>query len=554
MHRRLTLLLLCAATLLGAFAATPAAHANEGIIDHYEVAAQVTAEGGLDYSAEITPGADAGESFTIRLRTELPAESDAIHHFTITQIAASAGGNELPIQIDEQDDGIAVTIPTANLRGPITFSYHVSGVTHARPDGAVDFYWPVIQGVSLPIDRVSGTVRPGAPVREYGCQSGIEGSLGTCSLYHGGSEGGPDLQFQEARLAAGELVIGQLTYQPQTMPVSEQVSYRWTLDRAFGRSIANLLAALGALVLGGVLLMHLYRRVGADASGGEPTVIAGFDSVGAGEFAFRVRGGHRPGLVGTLADERVDPVDLTATVLDLATRGHLRITELPVADRYDPLDWRITRRQGGDELLGYEQTLVDAIGDGVLVSQIDRLHEVIPTLQGQLYDEVVARGWFNRRPDDVRAGFSRLGWGLVALATLALIGLLAFTSYGLLGMVLVALAGGFLALHSRMPARTALGTSALNGMAILAGQLQVQPTDELPAGQEYAELSKVLPYAVVLGGSDRWTHAIARADDDTDADSEDLDWFHAPADWHLSKLPESLDALVTSLAGRLFHR
>ena len=87
-------------------------------------------------------------------------------------------------------------------------------------------------------------------------------------------------------------------------------------------------------------------------------MIASFDSVGSGQTNFRVRGNIRPELVGTLADEYVDPIDITATILDLAVRGHLRIIELSAGDRYDPLDWKIVARKGTDELLDYEQTLV----------------------------------------------------------------------------------------------------------------------------------------------------------------------------------------------------
>jgi hypothetical protein len=41
---------------------------------------------------------------------------------------------------------------------------------------------------------------------------------------------------------------------------------------------------------------------------------------------------------------------------------------------------------------------------------------------------------------------------------------------------------------------------------------------------------------------------------DADADPEDLDWYHAPGDWHLSSLPQSLDAFITVVTGRLFAR
>lgn len=382
-------------------------------------------------------------------------------------------------------------------------------------------------------------------------------ALSTCALYSGGAELGPDLIFEQNRMQPGEQVVAAMTYQPGLMPVTEQLDYRWSLDRAFGYSVPNLLVALFTAIIGLVVLAHLNRRVGADAPAGEPTTVARFVSVGAGQSSFQVPGAVRPGLVGTLADEHVDPVDITASILDLAVRGHLRITELEPTDAYAPLDWRITRRSDAqDELAGYEQLLVAAIdpNTGVLVSQLESLTETVPQLQDALYDEVVDRGWYQRRPDDVRSGFGRLGWALVAAAVVVLILLVIFTSFGVLGLVLVGLAAGFLALSDRLPARTAQGGSMLAGLGILAGQLQVQPTDELPAGHEYGELSRVLPYAVMLGGSKRWLDAIVAADTDTSPDPTDLDWYHAPPDWHLDRLPESLDALITAMQGRLFRR
>jgi len=544
--------LLVAALLIGL--GSPA-RAEDGGILNYQIEARVTDAGKLEYSAKIELTNPAPAQLAIKLHTKLAANGDAIHNFTITDLKATSAGTDLPISIEKQSDAIVIGLDTSRLTAAITVSYVADGVTHMRTDGQVEFYWPLVQGVSLPIERVTGVVHPGALVGDYRCQTGLAGSLRTCGVYYGGGESGPDLQFEEARLAPGGVVQGTMTYSGNTIPVSERITHRWSLDRAFGHSVGNLLAGFGAAVLGLVLLAHLNRRIGADSASSEPTVIASFDSVGSGQTNFRVRGNIRPGLVGTLADEYVDPIDITATILDLAVRGHLRIIELSAGDRYDPLDWKIVARKGTDELLDYEQTLVNAIGkEGILVSEIDRLHKSVPTLQNQLYEEVMTRGWFQQRPDTVRYGFSRIGWILVGIAC-AILGLLvAFTSFGLLGLVLVALAAGFLALHGRMPARTASGSSALAGLRILAGQLRIQPTDEAPPGQELAELSRILPYAVVLGGAERWTQAFVAADDDEDADSEDLDWYHGPADWHLAKLPQSLDCLVTNLTGRLFRR
>ena len=68
------------------------------------------------------------------------------------------------------------------------------------------------------------------------------------------------------------------------------------------------------------------------------------------------------------------------------------------------------------------------------------------------------------------------------------------------------------------------------------------------------EISKFLPYAVVLGGKERWVNAMVDADRDTTPDPDAISWFHAPEDWHLQQLPQSLDALIASIQGHLFGR
>jgi hypothetical protein len=76
----------------------------------------------------------------------------------------------------------------------------------------------------------------------------------------------------------------------------------------------------------------------------------------------------------------------------------------------------------------------------------------------------------------------------------------------------------------------------------------------MPKGAELHELSELLPYAIVLGGADRWLDAIVASDTDEHADETDLPWYHGPANWHLRDLPDSLRNFVTTVSGSLFSR
>jgi uncharacterized protein (TIGR04222 family) len=265
----------------------------------------------------------------------------------------------------------------------------------------------------------------------------------------------------------------------------------------------------------------------------------------------------RPGHVGTIADEHVDPLDIIGTILDLAVRGHLMITQLPSEGGHT--DWMLTRRTGGDEAAPFETRLLDAIapaGGETRVSQLAA--SVVPAVaavQSDMYDEVVFRGWFSRRPDKVRAFWARIAWVVLGVAAVVLLLLVAFTTFGLLGLALLAAALGLMFVGQEMPARTSSGTALLGGLRVLAMDLDTKPTDQLPKGKEYETVSRILPYAVVLGGWERWLRVLVESDDDEGVpDPTDLSWYHAPDDWHLQQLPASLDAFLNAARGRLFAR
>jgi hypothetical protein len=342
--------------------------------------------------------------------------------------------------------------------------------------------------------------------------------------------------------------------------VNQDLREVWTLDRAFSAEPLPLGIAAGLLVLGALALWAARRRIGGDAGAGlEAISVAEFHPIGPGQSEFRVLDGVRPGAVGTLVDERVDPIDVTATLLDLSVRGHLLITEMAPASPHAPTDWTFARLTSADPLLAYEHTLLDAVapvqGDPVKVSNLaGSVGSVIGKIQSELYDEVVARGWFARRPDATRNRWSLIGWVSLGAAVVITVLLAAFTRFGLTGLALVAIALGVLFVAQEMPARTASGTAVLGGLDALRGSLLTQPVDTLPAGKGLAQLSSILPYAIVIGGKDRWLQAIAATDDDAEDDSTDLDWYHGPAGWQLKDLGASLANFVTTVQGTLFSR
>lgn len=176
-------------------------------------------------------------------------------------------------------------------------------------------------------------------------------------------------------------------------------------------------------------------------------------------------------------------------------------------------------------------------------------------MQDALYEDVVARGWFESRPDSTRSSWRVRGWVALGVAVVAAVLLVAFTNLGLLALVLLAIAAGLVWIADRMPRRTAAGSALLRGLEALSAVLAIQPTDHLPKGRELPEVSRLLGYTVVLGSKERWIEALVAADDDVEApDPDALDWYHAPDTWHLQDLPASLTQFVHTVQGELFAR
>lgn len=553
LRRMLAGLLVTLATVLATVTAATPAHAAGETASSYVVDGALRNDGSMTMRTTITFEGAAPASVEQRLATYADGADDAVYHYDITDITVTDGSKDLSAKVSD-DGGYKVITVAPNGAQSIVVSYVVKGTTTRLDDGSVQFRWRVLQGLSLNVREVTGTVRSPGLASEYRCDSGAPAAPSTCGMYSGGTFESRDITFTDGPRGVGEVVQVGMRYPEGTVPVTESITYRWSLDRAFTPGWPQLLSTLGALALGGLLLWLLHNRAGRDIASTKATPVAEFTPSGEGTSDFVVRDDVRPGHVGTVSDEHVDPLDVVGSLLDLAVRGHLLITQLPSTSGFT--DWSLTRQaKGRDALAPFEERLLDAVSDSKVSTLASSVVPAIGGVQDALYEDVVKRGWFSHRPDVVRRTWSRWAWLGVLAASVVAVLLVALTTFGLLGLALIALALGLMFVAQEMPARTAAGSSLLAGLRSLAVQLDTHPTIELTKGSHYAQVSRILPYAVVLGGWERWLKALVDADDDPGtADPTDLSWYHAPADWQLQQLPESLDAFVNAVRGRLFAR
>lgn len=528
-----------------------------------EILVQVAEDGSVRVAQTFTFDQGAPEKIDQRLVNRKVILGDREYRYTITDVKASVDDKDAQVSTSTDGDREVISVES---RGATTvqISYRVIGASAEQDDVTVTA-WPVIQGLPFEVLEVDGRVEMPGMFQYYRCYAGAPDSDAPCRAFSGGTESNQLPVFHHDALGVGETLRVEFGFPSTVVAADADVQEHWTIGRAFSVSPVPLAVAAAVLLLGAALLYLLHRKAGADAhADGKITPIAEFRPVGDGVSEFVVLDKVRPGHVGTVADERVDPVDVTASILDLAVRGHLRIEELPhAADRqHAPTDWRLVRRDdapAGETLPPFEEKLLDIVapteGDPLLVSQLGSvMGERVDEVQSLLYDEVVANGWYERRPDDTRNRWNRYGVAAVVAGVVLTAVLASVSSFGLAGVAVLLVGLGLVFVAQEMPARTASGAALLAGMGKLRGDLLTTRTDQMPPGREYHELSEVLPFAVVLGGTERWLEALVAADTDDTPDSTDLDWYHGPEDWHMQDLPDSLRNFVTTVSGVLFAR
>jgi hypothetical protein len=232
--------------------------------------------------------------------------------------------------------------------------------------------------------------------------------------------------------------------------------------------------------------------------------------------------GLTPGEAGTLLDNSVDMRDVTATLVDLAVRGYLRIEErddrhlLGLIGSREYILHRLDPPAGASGLAPHEALLLDGIfssrGNSVELSQLENVfYTKIPGIRTSLFDQLLDRGFYHARPDKVRgrwiglamfAGIVIAGGGIRVAGWFQLTPVPFVIAAALTALILVIFAGV-------MPARAEAGARALE---------QVLGFEEFLRRVEAEHLKKVildkpelfdryLPYAMAFSVEKQWARA-----------------------------------------------
>ncbi|MBV8488618.1 MAG: DUF2207 domain-containing protein [Planctomycetaceae bacterium] len=270
--------------------------------------------------------------------------------------------------------------------------------------------------------------------------------------------------------------------------------------------------------------------------------VRGRDQPGTGTIVvnYEAPDGLRPAEVGTLVDERVDLRDISATIIDLAVRGYLKIQETSSGSWFSSgSDYRFIKLRGPEGLKNFEQKLYDQIfrqGDDVRLSDLqERFFPVLSRVKVDLYRGLSKERFFDGNPETVRGSFLVLGIVLV-LCVLAASCMIQLELIGRIFFLPVVIAGALslfvVVITSRvMPRKTRKGRIAWEKIAGLQEYIRRAEVDDLNEQERQGIFERLLPYALIFGLSKRWGKAF-----------ENL--YREPPDWYQPARPVDFSTWV----------
>jgi len=244
-----------------------------------------------------------------------------------------------------------------------------------------------------------------------------------------------------------------------------------------------------------------------------------------------------PAESGTIVDESADDKDITATIVDLAIRGYLKITEKDqksLGGLLSSKDYILTReetyknKEGEVKLEKHEEALINSLfkdGDEVSTADLlDSFSKDAQNIKDNLYKNAISNGFFPHNPKTVRDI-----WLIVGFLSL-------FTINVPLGVVCI--------VFSRvMPRKTLKGAKSKVDILGLKRFVSSQERQLKFQEENWYLFEKLLPYAIALGVADVWAKRFEKL-----GEIPQRTWYTGNSSFNSYTFANSLGSLGTSVA------
>lgn len=413
--------------------------------------------------------------------------------------------------------------------------YVVRNVTYDA-DGQTIFNWNLSGNFwQLPIDHFLGIVTLPASLKTTGV---------TARLYDG-FFGSPTNTFSTLGIADGPdgpqyAVESQKTFLPgigatlyASFPTGVVIPYQPTFLDRYGAYLWLILPLLTLLIA-----YKLWAKRGRDPKLNYAELVQ-----------YAPPYGLKPLEAGLLeTNGRCKTQFLTASIIDLAVRGYIKIEELPKTLLSDK-DYQLTLLKLDDQIAKYERTILSRLFGQLKVGDLTKTSEqkysfysIVTSVADQGKDRLKELKFLDEGSQSWRFGMLALGiislmGGLIFLAASASIFGLAVSLCGVIIIVF-----GFL-----MDRRTPEGAKAF--WELRGFKMYMEKVEKYRAKFYEQEniFEKYLPYAVAFGLTDKWIKACKQLYDDQNIIMTAPLWYAGTGDFNIS----SFDTAVNTLSSQI---
>lgn len=223
-----------------------------------------------------------------------------------------------------------------------------------------------------------------------------------------------------------------------------------------------------------------------------------------------------PAEAGVVIDEKMDMRDLSATIIDLARRGYLKIKQedkkalgLNVGKNWSLL-WTEKSIQ---DLSAYERKLIEAFFSNdtkkeMALNKIKRNSKItnqIKEIKKSVYVKVTKDGWFTKNPETTRATLTIIG-GAIIFGFFFFGG---FNSSGLIPIISILITGALIMLFAQiMPKKTQKGTvmkERLEGFKMFLSATEKDRVKfHFSPSANPEKFADYLPWAIIFGVEKEW--------------------------------------------------
>lgn len=458
----------------------------------------------------------------------------------------NADGAPWQYQVQKNADSVRIKIgdPNATISGTQVYviSYSASGALRYFDDHD-ELYWNVTgTGWTVPIRRSSATIRlpenvPGDKL-QLKCFTGAQGSTAQNCL---GNRNGSNAEF-----VANDALTVVVGWPPGLVA---------KLEPQHPSPFAKAWPALIPLLT----LTWLVRRwwtQGKDPRG-TGTLVVQYDPPD----------NITPAEMGVLIDESADLTDVSATIVDLAVRGFIKIKEVETTGLlFKGKDFQFELRKPfvtDTALKAHERKVLSTIfvgdkaGQTVMLSTLKGGHAfytAMPSIKKALYDQVVERGYFASNPELVRGKYAGIGVVIIIVAAMGIsFGGIRLGAELTTALTIAVIVSGvlFLVFAPFMPKKTEKGKAAKEHAVGFSEYLEKAEKYRLQWQEKENMFEKFLPFAMVFGVVGQWSNAFKdiglKAPDWYEGSSMSSGMFNAIAFGHMvNSMNSSVNAAMMS--------